>query len=325
MNIVFCIDSNYIMPCGIAMTSVLENNKSKNITIYIIGMGLQDKDCNILEQIAIKYHTEIHFFDIDKTLLDKYNFPLTGKAASKYMTLACYARLFVSDILPQDINKVLYLDCDLYVADNLDELWNTSIENYSVAGVLDPVMFIPSIGSYDRLNYGSDLPYINTGVLLINLEYWRQNNIIKDFIAFVREYQDKIVAHDQDVLNGVLHKTITLLPLRFNMQSCFYNRKVEIKFSKALNLAQFYSQLKEAREFPCIVHFTNIYKPWIKGLFHPMVKEYLRYMNLTPWGSNTRKWGNSPLKYKIKYCKRMILYTLKIKRSTYVKLNSKVK
>lgn len=304
-HIVFCTDNNYVMPCGITIISLLEHNIGTDITIHIIGMNLNDISKTSLKDIAENRGAIIYFYNIDKAYLDEFNLVMDGP---KHINISTYIRLFAPEILPVDVDKILYLDCDLIIVGNLSELWNTDIENYSVAGVIDAPTF-RSV-TYQRLNYSSECSYINAGVLLINLKYWRDNNVQSKLLKYVADNSANIVYHDQDVINGVLHDTALLLPLKYNMHHFFYLRK--------WNAYDYHEEMLEARNNPVIVHFSTGNKPWVKGSFHPYTEKYQEYKTLSPWKDEPIGWGNLGFNKKLKYYKRVILYSLGLKKPKYI-------
>lgn len=307
-HVVFCPDNNYAMPCGVAMVSLLENNTGEDITIHIIGMELTDVNKEPLQQIADKYRTKIVFYNIDKEYLEKFNLAMDGP---RYINIAAYVRFFIPCILSSEIDKVLYLDSDLIVASGLEDLWNTSIENYPVAGVQDGLIFYDK-HLYERLGYSEQYPYINSGVLLINLKYWRENNVLNKLLDYTKENYEQIVFLDQDVINGALHESILLLPFRFNITSIFYQRDWgSNKYSEAV---------AEARKNPAIIHYVSENKPWQKGRFHPQTPTFLKYKALSPWVNEPLKWYSPSLSKKFKYYKRIILYKLGLKQPEYIKI-----
>lgn len=244
MDIVYCSDDNYVMPCGISMISLLENNKAADFTIHIVGLNLKEESKSLLISNVEKYNNvNILFYEISKDLFDLYNLSLFN---SKYLSFATYSRLFLSDILPSNIDKVLYLDCDIIVVGDISELWNIQINNYSVAGVLDMCMY--------------------AGLLLINLKYWRDKKVIGVFIDFYKTKIDKIANHDQDIINGVFCDTKLLIPFKFNVIDLYYQTKKRNLFGKEL-------EIKEAIKHPVIIHYTSAEKPWMKQCLH--IKNYL--------------------------------------------------
>lgn len=312
MEIVFCTDNNYVMPCGVTIISILENNKDVPITFHIIGMGLRDESKDILSSISQKYkESSVLFYEIRKEFLESYNFSLYG---SKHLSLASYARLFLVDILPQNIEKVLYLDCDMIITKNLFEMWNTDIENYSIAGVPDLFcMFYTKI--FEILEYSETFEYINAGMLLINLEYWRKHNLMNVFIDFYKKNHDKLSFHDQDIINGTLYDSKLLLPIKYNVIDFYY-------FSKRENLFQYQNEVNEAMINPVIIHYTSRDKPWFKTCLHPLKDEFLKYKNISPWNKPLLTWSNLPISKQIQHYKRIILYFLKLKKPKYLKFDS---
>lgn len=307
MDIVFCIDDNYVIPCGVAMTSLFENNDGYEIMVHIIGMNLSESKAKELEQIICQYNSTINFYNIEEEYINSFNFAFDPEIT--HLNIAAYIRLFVAEILPSDIDKILYLDSDLIIVDNLSELWNTPMKDYSTAGVVDRVAFKRE--TYTRLNYPEIFSYINSGVLLINLNYWRENDVLGKFIDYEKKNHSNIEIHDQDVINGVLYSSILLLPVRYNMQSPFYFRKREfIELGEDIGFA-----IKN----PAIIHFTILPKPWIIGSFHPETKCFINYKNISLFKNVPREWDKKiTFGKKVKYYKRTFLYSLKLTKSKYI-------
>lgn len=312
MNIVLCTDKNYVMPCGITMISILENNKSTPVTFHIIGMDLDKESEEILTSVLAKYKgASISFYEIRQEFLESYNFSLYG---AKHMSIASYARLFLANLLPENIDKVLYMDCDIIVNKDLSEFWNVDITNYSVAGVPDLyAMFSAKV--IEKIGYKETFQYINAGIILINLKYWREQNLINTFIDFYNEKHDIITFYDQDIINGTLYDTKLLLPMKFNVIDFYYTLKPK-------DLHQYKSEVDEAIKDPVIIHYTSPEKPWLKICMHPLRKEFLKYKDLSYWKNTPQTWGKTTLSKRIQYYKRLFLYVLNLKKPKYLKLKS---
>ena len=179
MHIVFCTDNNYVMPCGITIISLLENNKKSNIDIHILGLDLNNQSKKDLISISDKYSlTRIKIHNITKDSLQKYNFPINK---GSYINITTYLRFFIADLLPE-LDKIIYLDCDLLVLNDISKFWNIDIDNCSVAGVIDAPAFDKN--TYRLLKYDNTYSYINAGVLLINLKYWREHDIHRNLLEY---------------------------------------------------------------------------------------------------------------------------------------------
>ena len=306
MHIVFCTDNNYVMPCGITIISLLENNKKSNIDIHILGLDLNNQSKKDLISISDKYSlARIKIHNITKDSLQKYNFPINK---GSYINITTYLRFFIADLLPE-LDKIIYLDCDLLVLNDISKFWNIDIDNCSVAGVIDAPAFDKN--TYRLLKYDNTYSYINAGVLLINLKYWREHDIHRNLLEYLKDNYNNIQRGDQDIINGTLYKSIKTIPLRYNMHNFFFHRNS--------NAHQFQTEMIEVRKSPAIIHFTFSMKPWLKGCIHPFAKDYIKYKNLTQWKDTPLTWGTLDFKRKLRYYKRILFDKLRLKKSSYLK------
>jgi lipopolysaccharide biosynthesis glycosyltransferase len=307
MEIVFCTDNNYVMPCGITMVSLFENNKGEDITIHLLGTDLTESNKLTLKEITDKYKAKIVFYDVKEEYLANYN--LMAYDGPGHISISCYTRLFMDKFLPLDVDKVLYLDCDLLILDNLRGLWNINVDNYSLGGVIDSYVFYTSTQVYRRLKYPEKWGYINSGVLLINLKYWREHNTLAKMLDYARTNAERIRAKDQDIINGALYDSILKLPIRYNMHNFFYRNDCDY--------LQYKEEVAAALKNPAIIHFITSMKPWLKGCVHSMAGKYLEYKELSPWKDVPVTWGNLTVKRKLRYYKRFILDALGIKKHKF--------
>lgn len=285
MNIVCCTDHNYIMPTGVMICSACVNHKDCVIVFHVVcNDDVTEEDKEDLKNIVYQYHHKIEFYTIDIEFPEY--FTIGEKGQPKHITIATYYRLFLAELLPNYIDKVIYLDGDIVVKRSLNEMWNINIEDVALAVV--PDRDEGQIYLYNNLRYEQSLGYFNAGVLLINLKYWREHHLLNYFIDFATRYPERIKFHDQDVLNFVLRKNKKKLPLKYNVQDGFFKKVPNISW-------EYEKDLKEAINDPFIVHFTcgGANKPWYKGCMVPYKEEFFKYRNLT-------KWKNKPLK-KITY------------------------
>ena len=268
MNIACSTDDNYVRYCGVMLTSLFENNKEEVIHIYVFTEGLSRNNRMSLENIVNHYKGFFHYCKIESDLIKE--FPLKE---GSYISIATYYRLLIPQILPTDLNKVIYLDCDIIVSSNLNKLWNVDLTNYAL-GAVDESTTLDN-GVFARLQYSSEYGYYNAGVLLFNLNYWRNNNIINQCFTYIKENPEKIVLADQDVLNAVLHAQCLHLPCKWNVGTAFYTVSYVRKYRSDTSLIQ-------ALKSPYIIHFTWEAKPWT-GFEHPMRRYFFKYQKLTEW------------------------------------------
>ena len=277
LNIIYSSDDNYYIYMGVSILSVLENNKNFNsINIYIVDNNISDGNKLELKKLVESYQRNIIFIDFEK--YKKYlNLNMQWQ-----ISISSYARLFVASMLPSNIDKVLYFDCDTLIVDSLNELWNQDINDFYIAGVCDTV---PS-NIKQAIGLNNKDFYINAGMLLINLKKWREDNLEKNLLNFIDNHNGNVIHHDQGVINGVI-KNKKILPLKYNLMTSYLmmSRDDIIKFYKVED--PFYSkeQIDEAIKNPVYIHYTPGFttRPWVKGCKHPYVDLYWKYLKLTPW------------------------------------------
>ncbi len=276
MDIAVCFDHNYVMPCGVMICSLCINNPNSNLAIHcIIDESVTENDKNLIKS-SIKKSTDhninLYFYIIKDSSID---YPSLGdNNTKKYITKAVYYTMYLTELIPNNINKILYLDCDIIVRHPIKELWNTVLGDKSVAAVPDVAEGL--IDKYNRLRYKQTKGYFNSGVLLINLKKLRLKNIFQHYIAFIQKHPDWIKLHDQDLFNRFFFDDKICLPIKYNFQEGFLWKEIFYDFWK------YEEQVYEARKDPIILHFTDS-KPWVSGCEHPMKDDFFKYLVQTPW------------------------------------------
>lgn len=276
MNIAYASNDNFAEMLGISMISLFENNTGcEDISIYVLDDGISEENKSLLMRITDEYDRKIYFFNV-KHLLD-------DDMKQQRGSLSTFSRLYLNKLLPSEIEKILYLDCDILVLKNLEDLYGFDIDNYYCAGVNDCVSrsHLKAIG----LNSGSN--YFNAGVLLINLKMWREDNVTEKFEEFARKYNNDVPYADQGIINGILSSRSMRLSLKYNCYTAVYDftYKDLMTFRKP---QKYYSELETetSKNDPSIVHFTTSFlslRPWIEGCKHPFADEWLRYKTMSVW------------------------------------------
>lgn len=278
INIVYSTDENYCRNVAVSMMSLFENNKL-DFHVYIIEDKLKNESKEKLVKIANKYEQKIEFLDCNKLCkkLRIYNdFPR-----------AAYGRLFLGCL---NIDKILYLDSDTYVNEGILELYNTNISDFEIAGVQDDAAY------YLLKKIGMDKTdrYINSGVLLINLKKWREDNVEGRILKFVEEHNGKVNHADQGIINGVCKKNIFILNPKFNMMpEMIYMTVKQVKL--LYNVHNYYNQheINNAVSNPVIIHYIEKFysRPWKSDCTHPMKEKYLNMLKKTGFNEKIEKKG----------------------------------
>lgn len=288
MDIVTCTDNKYVMPTGVMIYSACANNAQGSITFHIvIDESVTSDNQKKLEDTVTPFNNQICFYKVDSTPFK--SFPALNNR--KTITQATYYRLFLAEILPQSVDKVIYLDGDVIVRHSLAELWNVDMNGFAIAGA--PISFGTVEDECVRLECPIEKGNFNAGVLLINLSYWRENNVLAMCVHFIMENSDKIVFHDQDVLNYVLRNNKTHLPIKFNFQSGFLYKKPTYSL-------QYWEEVEATKMNPFIIHYTGA-KPWwvYNRHLHPYRGTFFKYKNKTIW-KNEPLWEVRPLTIRIR-------------------------
>lgn len=291
MDIVICINKQYLMPAGVMLCSLFENNKEEQINIHaLLGEG-GDQCMKPLQEMTERYYQTIHFYDMKEIRTD--DFPVGLYFQEPFITKEAYFRLFVMDVLPQTLEKVLYLDVDMVICSSIRELWDIDISDVAVGVV--PDCFHQDIHETNRIGYEVSLGIFNSGVLLINLSYWREHDVMKEFVAYAKEAKDHLKYHDQDVLNYVFRHHKKELPIRFNLQTIhMYHDHFRYLHFRLIE------EVKEAFRHPVIIHYTGPEKPWYSNAYHPLKSYFDKYRQLTPWKNDALKWMHIPIKKRLR-------------------------
>ncbi len=276
MHIVLASDNNYAPFVAVTLVSILRTNPAlPMLHVHLLANGIADDTLRRIADIPDAGRMQMHVYDISdlRTRLKV--------AVPDTIAMSSYARLFIADILPADIDTVLYLDCDVVAADDLTALWQTDMKGAWVAGVLDALY-----GDDPKTAVGMDAtaPYFNAGILLINLAAWREQGMTHRFIDFLLAHGGTVFHHDQGIINGVCKgHTLTLHP-RYNMTSSHFSHPG--KFVRRL-ITPYYTdrELEEGRAHPALVHFTEGFynRPWKHHCNHPMKRLFADNLSQTPW------------------------------------------
>lgn len=239
ISLVFAANKAYMLPLAVALQSIYENNQNNTFKVYLLLSG-QDKPHENLLKTITKIGFEHEIIRVDESLFT--HFHVNG-----HIGLPAYYRLALAEFLPKNLDKVIYLDADILVLGNLKELWEIDLGSNAFAAVTDATM----ANFATRLNMPADAAYFNSGVLLVNLTYFRGNKVFEQATTYYLANKERITFHDQDILNGLLHDRWLQLPAKWNIQ--IFKSK-----NRRLLLKKDFSQT-------ALVHFLGNVKPWHYG------------------------------------------------------------
>lgn len=252
INVIFGLDLKYILPAFVVMCSILKKSKSL-FDFFIITTDDIEKD----------------FFELQNALREKYkNFDIhivkiredyfkTVKINCRHLSKASFNRLIIAEVI-KDIDKCIYLDCDVLVNSDLAILYDVKLENNYIAGVKDCHLIGKSAYEEEHrkhLGIPSCEKYVNAGVLVMNLKKIRDDHLTEQFIK--RAQMDNMY-EDQDVLNYCCYGYIGVLPLKWNLFHFYLGDNMKFINKVGFDKSEFEFDWKE----PCILHMGAEYKPW---------------------------------------------------------------
>ena len=248
-----------------AVESLLDNNRYSGINVYFIS-DLSSKSLDKVSKIVESYGANFIKVDVDSSLL-------SGLSQYGYLNISAYYRLLAPELI--DENKILYLDSDLIVRRSLKSLFEIDLSNVAVAAVQDPYF-----DWHKQLEMDATAHYLNSGVMLMNLEYMRTHAIAQKAFDFVLRSPNSIKYADQCALNSVLNGNWCHLDPTYNLFGYYWSLRLARKSN--------YSELQciEALNDPHIVHFTGAKKPWhFVYDYRAFKREYWYYRNMTAYAS----------------------------------------
>ena len=273
INIVACASDNYCMQCGVLFYSICLNNYNLDIHFFLIT------DTNFSNENKKKLEKTISLFPnkkLDLVYVKDEQIDHVLQFENPYYTRHVFYRLFMGELLPLNVEKALYLDCDIIVRHSLSDLWKIDIHDYAIGCVHDAQE--GKISQFNRLGFAYEKGYFNSGVLLANLVFWRKNNVLNQFVDYIKRESNNIQMPDQDVLNVVLQDSKLFIPFTYNLQSDFLFKKEHMCY----DFITYGQELQNCWEDPIILHFSGA-RPWIEGCKHPYKDEFFKYKSQTIW------------------------------------------
>lgn len=236
---IFSLDDSYILPFRVFFHSLCASNSiPKNCALFVLHTNsLSPESILLLQNFIGQYGFEIHFRDASDVIPS--NLPIGER---DHVSLSTFYRLFVAEILPQDVEHAVYLDSDMIVLRSIRELFYIELDEPSLLAAVDHCAPAQGLRMWGAIGGG----YFQAGVLVIPIKRWRERLLSSAFVQAMHAASDKIQWWDQDVLNLVIANNWTRLPIWFN-----------VCHSHLALLEQ-----PEIEERAYIIHYSGAHKPW---------------------------------------------------------------
>jgi lipopolysaccharide biosynthesis glycosyltransferase len=262
--IVLACDKRYAMPLATTLRSVVDTNRSgEPLEFHVLVDGVSERMRKRILDSLPHGSASIRWIEVDLDMFRDFS-------TISYISKITYARFLIPRIFPDTVSRVLYLDCDILVLDDLRALWETDLEGHVLGAVLDRI-------DSQLKNQTIRLPvprvrdYFNAGVLLIDLDQWRKLQVVETALQYLQRCPGSPYS-DQDALNVACDGVWKKLDSRWNYLA--YDEKFDV------------SELAGEHK-PGIVHFTTWNKPWRPGVYNANAALYDSFRRRTRYPRNS--------------------------------------
>ncbi len=287
LTLFFVADEKFSMPLAVTLTSCLRNvSNIDRIALHLLDGGLSESSRRRLEHLARRHcprgvELEVHWPHVpDKWLPDLTHYVFRNTNFNQTV----FYRYAIPKLVPESCSRAVYLDSDLVVQCNIAELQDAVADDVSVVAVRDY-----SIPTYEQrfngkrvgdwLPYTPQQRYFNSGVLAINVDYWRAHDVHENACRTLSDHPDTCRWPGQDPLNFTLRGTWREMDLGWNLQTGGPDRIRRLGGSETEFLGEPYEQIRKRAK---IIHFTGN-KPWEQGFTNPDRPAFFEALRRSGW------------------------------------------
>ena len=242
-HVAFCISDNYSSIVAVTLQSFVDHHTNESVFIFhIVSEAMSTDNLAYLKSvIAQRTSWQLMYHPIEEKNLA--HIP-TGP-----FPIHAWYRIFLDQLLPEEVEKVLYLDADTLIASSIDELFQIPLENVAIGAAKDQQNFITA--TKQRIGLPQQQTYVCSGVLLMNLSYWREHNIAQQILDWAIANAHRLGCPDQDAINVVLREKTVVLPAKWGIiaRNFLYDAFYQTE------------EAAEAYHHPCIIHYAGC-APW---------------------------------------------------------------
>ncbi|HHW21267.1 MAG TPA: glycosyltransferase family 8 protein [Clostridiaceae bacterium] len=262
INLLVTLDFKYIRPLKVMLKSLFLNNPSEDFHIYLMHSSIKEEEVSDLVSFVESHGQRLFEIKIDSRYFD--NAPVVF-----HYTKEMYYRLLAFKFLPEEMDRILYLDPDILVINPVRRLYETDLDGYLYAASFHNVLAVKEINRIRLYPYKIEA-YFNSGVLLMNLDLQRKLIDEKAIYSFIEKNRLKLIMPDQDIINTLYSRQIKSIDEKlYNYDTRYY------KYYKMIsnNACDMDFVIRNT----VFLHFCGKKKPWHKsysGKFHALYKHY---------------------------------------------------
>lgn len=261
MNVAVTVNDNYVYPLKIMLHSLYEQNRDVKVKVYMIYSDVSLKNRKELEKLCQSYQGAFQPIKIDGDYFE--NAP-----RMLHFSKEMYYRILAAQFLPEQVNRILYMDPDIIVTGSLRRFYRMDMKNAFFAGARDRLQD----GLRKKADPSRPYTYINSGVLLCNLKLLRKEQKVEEVFDYIKENAQRLEFPDQDLINELYRDRIVYV-------SDCYNFNPNILYWEEYFLYNFFPFA--VKKGPAIIHYMGSDKPWNpnywKGLYHYYWKVEIRH------------------------------------------------
>jgi lipopolysaccharide biosynthesis glycosyltransferase len=263
IHVVCAADEQFALPLSVMMKSAAIHTTGRPLVFHVLTSGLRRATRRRLEWAIAPHGASCTLFQVPASMLRE-------AVVSGHISAATYYRLLSDHALPRELTRAIYLDADVVVTGDLQELWTLDTGGRALLAV-------PEVGIGEHLRpylarhaAGAEraTTFFNAGVMLVDLVRWRGQRIGERALEMIRAREVPLTFWDQDVLNIVAADAWGPLPPRWNLIGA--------------------AAVPDAP--PGIIHFNTPIKPWHRNSVHPARSLFFQYLDAVDWGWRRPVW-----------------------------------
>jgi lipopolysaccharide biosynthesis glycosyltransferase len=263
---------SYALPLAVMLRSAAANlGEGFHLTAFVVDDGIAPDDKQRVAD-SMPANASVSWIRPIRENVD--GLPLWGR-----MPVTTYDKLMVADYLPAEVHRAIWLDCDMLVLADLADLWTRSFGGASTLAVQDALVPLVSsrfgVGGYAQMGIDPDAPYFNAGLMVIDVDAWRDESVSEAGLEYLRKFRDSVFFWDQEALNAALAGRWSALEPKWNWSATLDRLRRPSDTSSI-------SSIGEAR----IIHFNGSLKPWLIEDIDGLGGPYFEYLDDTAWAGS---------------------------------------
>lgn len=268
IDILVTLDGKYVPPLQTMLKSLFLNNPEETFDIYMAYSDMSPDTVRFLESFCAQHgKSRLIPLPIGEDMF-------ADAPVLRYWPKSMYYRLLASEILPESVDLILYLDPDTLVLNSVRPLYETDFSGYLFAAAAheDPIGISKHVNRV-RLGAFDSEGYYNSGVMLMDIQAQRRQIAREEIFRYVKAHGEELLLPDQDVLNALYGSRI------FPLDDSLYNYDARF-FEGYLLKSQGQKDIDWVVRNTVVLHFCGKNKPWKKSYRNRFGVLYKHYMQL---------------------------------------------